>query len=244
MSGNLIDLRNSKKKFQILNKSESVSEILLYGPIGDYPWEDSAVSAKQFADELKKLPSSIKEIHLRVNSPGGSVFDGMAMYEQLKSQKSKQGRKIVCYVDGVAASIASIIILAADEIIVGDASFIMIHKPLVMTYGNSNDHERNIEILDRIEDQMISIYARKTGMSRVEIAAALSKETWYTSAEALEVGLADSQFEAKDALQLVASAIKDCNWMRNKPVMKSQDDLVRAKLREFSATAKEYLNKK
>lgn len=240
----LIEFPKSKNNgFKVINKTETVSEILLYGGIGDSFWDDAAVSATQFSDALKALPASIKEIHLRVNSPGGSVFDGMTIYEKIKSERNK-GRKVVAYVDGVAASIASVIIQAADEIIVGEGSFIMIHKPLVGVYGNATELDRMITILDKIEEQMISIYAKKTGMSRVDIANALAAETWYTSQESIEIGLADSQFEAKDTLQIAASMIENCHWIKNKPQIKSKDSVIREKLRAFNTEAKLFLIKK
>ena len=237
----LIDVQSKKKNFQIINKTETVAEILLYAQIGESFWEEG-ITAKSFADELKKLPSSIKEIHLRVNSPGGSVFDGMSIYELLKKEK-KNGKKITAYVDGLAASIASVIIMAADEIIVGDGSLVMIHKPMVGVFGNSMELERSINILDKIEEQMISIYAAKTGQSRMEISKALAEETWYTSDEALDVGLANSKFKAEETLRLAASAMEGVTWMKNKPQMKSQNDLVREKLREFNTKNKDLLKK-
>lgn len=239
----LIEIPKATKSIQFINKTETVTEILIYGEIGESFWSDSSVSAKQFAEELKKLPSSIKEIHLRVNSPGGSVFDGMAIYEKIKSEKSK-GRKVVAYVDGVAASMASVIILAADEVIIGDGAFIMIHKPLVGAYGNATELERMISILDKIEDQMIGIYAKKTGMSKLEISNALAAETWYNSDEALEAGIADKKFDAADSIGAAASMIQDCKWMKNKPTIQNKNDLVREKLREFNSKAKDFLNKK
>lgn len=238
----LIDIKAGKKNFNIVNKTETVAEILLYAQIGDSFWEEG-VTAKGFAEELKKLPSSIKEIHLRVNSPGGSVFEGMSIYENLRSQKTKHGRKIIAYVDGVAASIASIIIMAADEIIVGDGSMVMIHKPMGGVFGNTTELERIINVLDKIEDQMISIYSKKTGQSRIEIAKALAEETWYTSEEAIEVGIADSKFKAEETLKLAASALEGITWLKNKPQMKSQNDIVRAKLREFNDKNKHLLKK-
>lgn len=237
----LIDINGPKKTFVITNKTEKVAEILLYGPIGESFFEDS-ISAKQFVDELKKLPASIKEIQLRVNSPGGSVFDGMAIYEKIKAER-KNGRKVVAYVDGLAASIASIIIMAADEIVVGDGSLLMLHKPMVGVMGNSTEMERMINILDKIEEQMISIYATKSGLSRMEIANALAQETWYTSDEALDAGLVNSKFKSEDTLQLVASAMESGKWFKNKPDIKSQNDLVREKLREFNNKVKGFTKK-
>jgi ATP-dependent Clp protease protease subunit len=241
----LLDFKNKKtdSPFKVINKTETIAEILLYGAIGDVWWDDTAVSATKFADELKKLPASIKEIHLRVNSPGGSVFDGMTIYEKIKSERAK-GKKVIAYIDGLAASIASVIIQAADEIVIGDGAMVMIHKPLVGVFGNSTELDRMITLLDKIEEQMITIYAKKTGMSRLEISNALAAETWYTADEAIESGLANSKFEAKETLQIAASLIEGCTWMKNKPVVKNQDALVREKLRDFNNRAKEFLNKK
>lgn len=240
---NLIEMKDFKRKpFEIKNKTETVAEIFLYAAIGESFWEDS-VSAKDFKEELKKLPANIKEIQLRVNSPGGSVFDGMSIYELIKSEKNK-GRKVVAYVDGLAASIASVIIMAADEIIVGDGSMVMIHKPLTGVYGNSAEMERMINILDQIENQMVSIYAKKTGLSRAEISNLLAEETWMTSDEALSKGFVDNRFEACDTLHIAASMIAASPYLK-KPVMNQTTNAVmKEKLADFTAKAKEYAEKK
>lgn len=237
--GKLIELPKAKKNFEIRCRTESLAEIELYGAIGESFFEDS-ISAKDFSEQIKKLPSSIKEIHLRVNSPGGSVFDGMTMYERLRTHPAK----VVAYIDGLAASIASIIVMAADEIVIGDGGMMMIHKPITGVYGNSIEMERMIDILDKIESQMITIYAKKTGMSRAEISASLASETWYTADQALELGLADKKIEASNTLQLVASAMKDCKWFKNKPEVKNTDSLVREKLRELNNKVTNFVNKK
>lgn len=228
-----------KKPLKVSAISSEVAEILLYGEIGESWWDDTAVSAKQFKDAVKELSSKVTEIHLRVNSPGGSVFDGMTIYETIRSERNN-GRKVIAYVDGYAASIASIIIQACDEIIIGDGGMVMIHKPLVGVWGNANELERYINILDKIEENMITIYQKKTGMSRIEISEALEKETWYTSEEAIEVGLADKKFDFQDTIQLVAS-INDCPWFKNKPQVQNKNDLVRDRLREITNKNKKLL---
>jgi ATP-dependent Clp protease protease subunit len=97
---------NAERRLKILNKSSTKAEIVLYAGIGQDYWGDgSMISAKQFSDELKKLDSSVKEIDLRINSPGGDVFDGIAIYNRLISHPAR----INVYIDGLAASIASII---------------------------------------------------------------------------------------------------------------------------------------
>jgi ATP-dependent protease ClpP protease subunit len=239
--GQLIDLKSVKKSLTINNKVNNVAEILLYDDIGESMW--GGVSAKAFKDALNQIPANTKEIQLRVNSPGGNVFDGMTMYELLKSEKSK-GRKVVAYVDGLAASIASIIILAADEIIVGDGSMVMIHRPLVGVYGNSAELERMINVLDKIEEQMITLYAKKTGLSRAEISNMLAAETWMTSTEAIDMKFADSNFKNCDTLHIAASMIERSTHFNKKPQMKNADVLVKNKLSEFNNKAKEYLKSK
>lgn len=235
-----LNLVKNENKISVVNKSETNAEILIYGPIGDDPWDSSAISAKMFAEELAKLPKTIKNIDLRVNSPGGSVFDGSAIYERLKQHPAK----ITAYVDGVAASIASLIIMAADEIIISDNGYVMIHLPMSGIYGNRIEMERMISILDKIENQLITAYSRKTGMSRIDIQVMLEKETWLTSNEAIDYKFADRNFENSEGLQIAASMIKDCTWLKNKPMIQNSADIAKAKIKEFNNSERKYLQGK
>lgn len=234
---NLIDFQNHKKPFEIRNVSTTEAEILLYDQIGE-DWFGGGISAKTISEELKKLPSSVKQINLRINSPGGSVFDGMTIYQRLKDHPAK----VTAYVDGLSASIASVIMMAADEIIIGDGAMIMIHKPLTGIYGNSSEMERMIEILDKIESQMITIYMKKTGLGRTEIMKMVADETWMTSEEAVDLNFADRTFEASETLHLVASTIESCQWMKNKPEIKKTNALAKEKLKELTNKANSFLN--
>jgi ATP-dependent protease ClpP protease subunit len=228
-----------KTSLKVINKADDTAEILLYGAIGENPWDPDSISAKDFAEELKKLSPKVKNIELRVNSGGGSVFEGMTIFQRLKDHPAK----VTAYVDGFAASIASIIIMAADDIVMGEGSMLMIHKPLVMTYGNADEHERMIDILDKIESQMITIYAKKTGLSRSEISTALAKETWYTAEQAVESNFANKVMASENGLRIAASMgdqLTKYPWLKNAPKVKNQDDIIREKLREFNSKAKEY----
>jgi len=220
--GKLIELKNHKKPFEIKNKTETTAEILIYDQIGE-DFFSEGVTAKSFTEELNKLPKSIKQIDLRVNSPGGSVFDGVSIYQRIKDHPAK----VTAYVDGIAASIASIIIMAADEIIISDGGMIMIHRPMSGVFGN-----------------VLSIYAKKTGLSRAELSKMLSDETWMTAEESIGFKFADKKFEAKDTLHLVASAVEGTKWFKNKPKMKSSDALVKEKLKELTNKANTFLNNK
>lgn len=231
MSGKLIDINKTKSNqySMVVNKTNDTAEIVLYGYIGDNPWDDSAVSAKQFSDELKKLPENTKNIILRINSGGGSVFDGVTIYERLKAHKAKK----TVYIDGIAASIASVIALAGDEIIIGEGGMFMIHRPMSGSFGNNSEHERTIAILDKIEEQMISIYARKTGISRSEISKMLSDETWMTASEALDMGFVTSLTEAHSSLYIAADILAKAKHFKHKPTIDASNMLVKDKLDEL-----------
>lgn len=223
----LIDPKSLKtNRFEVQNKASDKVEILMYGPIGDYY---EGISAKSFAEELKKLPDSVKEIHLRINSPGGSVFDGNTIYERLKSHKAK----IIVYVDGLAASIASLIAMAGDEIHVGDGSFIMIHKPWTVAIGNNLEMDRTSDLLMKLESSMVTIYSKKTGLSRTEIENKLQDDYWMTADESLDMGFATKKTEASETLHIAASLLKDSKWLKNKPTIDASNSIVKNKVNDL-----------
>lgn len=196
---------------KIRSQSATEAEIVIYAGIGLDFWGDgSMISAKNFSDELKKLPATVNTLHVRINSPGGDVFDGIAIYNRLKQFK---GKKIV-YIDGLAASIASIIALAGDEIKIGEGALYMIHLPWTFAYGNRMELDNTVNRLMDVEEQMIGIYSKKTGLDRAEIKALLEAETWMDSEQAIEKGFVDSKVE--ETAPIAASAI-DSRWIAKKP---------------------------
>lgn len=209
---NLLKIKNVDAQFKITNKTETSAEIVIYSEIGETFWGDG-VSAKSFSDELKELPKAVKDITVRINSPGGDVFDGISIYNRLKQHPAK----VTVYIDGLAASIASIIALAGDEVIAGEGTLFMIHKPMTMGYGNSNEFEELISRLDDVEEQLVGIYRRKTGLDRSEIKNMLSKETWLNADEAKEKGFIDSIMAESEELRVAANVegFKNIPWMKN-----------------------------
>ena len=236
--GKLFELSSGKLQKNIVNKvSEKVSEILIYDQIGG-DWFGEGITGKTISAALKAIPSD-HTIHLRVNSPGGSVFEGTTIYELLKQDK----RKVKCFIDGIAASISSIIPLAADEIVMGEASMFMLHKPLVGVYGNAMELERMINILDKIEEQMIGIYSRKTKMSRVQIATMLEKETFLTAQESVDMGLADSIVEGdSEQLRVAASMIQNSSWIKDKSSVKQLSALDKQRIVSFKSSIGKFLD--
>lgn len=223
----LIEFPLNKKAFRIEAKSDKKAEIYIYGAIGESMWEDS-IGAKQFSEELKKIPDSVREIDVRLNSPGGDVFAGYAIYNQLKQHKAKK----TVYIDGLAASIASVIALAGDQIIMGEGAQFMVHKSWTMAFGNSFELERVIERLESIDEQLISLYTKKTKKPRAEIRDMVEKETWLNAEEAVEMGFADKVVEGD--VRIAASVLDKATWITKAPKnITTRDKQVRAKLDEF-----------
>lgn len=208
-------------RLTIRNKSATKAEIVLYAGIGQDWWGDgSMVSDKQFSDELKKLDSSVNEISVRINSPGGDVFHGLAIYNRLKQHKAK----VTVHIDGWAASIASIIALAGDEVIMGEGAQFMIHLPWTFAMGNRMELDNTVNRLMDVEEQMISIYAKRSGLDRAEIKAMLEKETWMDADTAIEHGFVTSK--AEDSMPIAASAAKSL-WLGKVPkTFRSETDAV------------------
>tara|TARA_R110000851_G_scaffold91621_4_gene199997 strand:- start:5097 stop:5819 length:723 start_codon:yes stop_codon:yes gene_type:complete len=218
-------------------KSDSIAEIVLYGQIGDDSWDDTAISATSFHKILKDLPSNTKEIHLRINSPGGSVFDGITIYERLRQHSAK----VVVFVDGVAASIASVIALAGDEIHIGNGAFFMIHRPMAGAHGNTSELERTIEILDKIERQMTAIYAKKTSMSTTEITQMLTGDYWIDADMALEMGFADTKTEGEENFAAVASMIDNSSLKSRPNGYKDANQIAKERVLEIQNNMKGFL---
>ncbi len=169
-------------------------EIMIYGRIGASYWDDSGISAKDITDELAGIPRD-REILVRVNSEGGSVKDGLAIYNALKDRKDKT----TCRIDGWAVSIASVFPLACGRVISPKQCVWMIHEPWSLTQGNAEDHRRAVAMLDAHAETLVSAYEEKTGKGRDEIRAAMQAETWLSGEAAVEWGLADESDDTQAA---------------------------------------------
>lgn len=161
------------------------AEVLVYEQIGE-DWYGNGVTAKKFRDQLAAL-GDVGEITVRVNSPGGEVFDGFAIYNELRAHKA---RKIV-HIDGLAASIASVIAMAGDEIIMGLGTMMMIHDPWTIALGNSTDMREQADVLDKVKVGLVDAYASfNRGSKREDIESMMTATTWFTADEAVAAGFA------------------------------------------------------
>lgn len=176
---------NLQAFLQTINVTDNTADLHFYGDIVSSwwgAWDDTdqyPESVKSFLDTVKG-----KDLNIYINSGGGSVFAGMAIYNMIKRH---DGYKKV-YVDGLAASIASIIALAGDEVIIPANAFFMIHKPWIMAMGNANDLRKSADTLDVIERGALNIYEEhlKDGISIETIQQMVEEETWLTGEEASE----------------------------------------------------------
>ena len=192
--------------------NDDMAEVFVYGDIGG--WMDG-VSADEFARELKSL--KVTEITARINSGGGSVFEGQAIYNSLVNHPAR----VNVVIDGIAASIASVIAMAGDNISITEGSHIMVHKPWSMAMGDANSMRKEAEVLDSLESGIIDIYAARTGKSREKLEKWVSEETWFKGAAAVDAGFADNVIPAKRKENFAKSNI--LNYYLHLPIDIAQD---------------------
>lgn len=193
--------------YRMVNRGNDRGEIYVYGVIGR-DWYGDGVTAKQFTDDLKKL-GSVKTIDMRINSEGGSVADAEAMYTHLVEHPAH----VVSHVDGMAASAASFLMIAGDEIQISDAGYVMIHEARASKYGTAEEFRRLADLIDRTNDKIVGKYAARTGQDEKKIREWMSAETWFVGEEAVKHGFADRVVENLK----VAACVSRPDLYRNLP---------------------------
>lgn len=168
------------------------TELLIYGYIGE--WDD--VNSRDVATQLQAVTS--KAIHVKINSYGGSVFTAQAILSTLK----RHAANVTVFIDGIAASAATIIAMAGERVVIPSNAMMMIHNPLTWAGGNATDFREYADMLDKIRDSIIAAYQGKTSLSREKLVELMDAETWLSADEAVEFGFAD---EVEVALRVAAS---------------------------------------
>ncbi|MGE4297029.1 MAG: head maturation protease, ClpP-related [Desulfovibrionaceae bacterium] len=201
--------------FAIKAVADDVVEIYIYDIIGQ-DWLGQGVSAAQFVRDLQDITAST--IRLCINSPGGLVWEGVAIYNALRRHPAR----VEVHVDGLAASIASLIAMAGDTITMAANAMMMIHNPWACCCGDARDMREYADFLDKIRGQLAETYAARSGKPVSDIVAMLDAETWLTAAEAVELGLADA------ATDMSAAATADISIFNNPPSAARQDAVTTA----------------
>jgi len=158
--------------------------LYLDGYIAQESWFEDEVSPKEFKTELEAAKD---DITLWINSPGGDCFAASQIYTMLKEYTGKVSVKI----DGIAASAASVIAMAGDEVLMSPTSMLMIHNPSTIIWGEEADMKRGIEMLSEVKESIINSYEAKTGLSRKEISQMMDRETWMSANKAHAMGFCD-----------------------------------------------------
>lgn len=169
----------------------------MYGDIGG--WD--GIGADEFAREVAGL--NVGTIDVRLNSGGGSVIEGQAIYNAL----NRHPAKIIMNIDGIAASIASVIAMAGDQINITEGSHIMIHKPWSIAMGDAESMRKEADVLDSLESGIVDIYAARTGKDRKQLENWIGQETWFKGQAAVDAGFADAVIPAKRKEKAAKSSI-------------------------------------
>lgn len=218
----------NKWKMKALNDGKA--EIFIYSDIGYDWWEDKS-TAQLFAEELKNL-GDVSSIDLHINSNGGDVFDGQAIHTLIKNHKGF----VTAYIDGLAASIATVIAMGADKVIMPKNAMMMIHNAWTGLYGNANDLRKMADDLDHINDTIVHTYLAKVKDKTDEatIRDLMNKESWLNAEECLSLGLCD---EVSEPVKMAACLTKEqAHKFKNAP-----KELIKEDYEFQSERAKQYL---
>lgn len=174
------------KQFWNFKAKGKEGELYLYGEISSSTWYGDEITPKQFKDDLDAL-GDISALNIYINSPGGDVFAGQAIYTMLKRHPANK----TVYIDGIAASIASVIAMAGDKIIIPKNAMMMVHNAWTIVAGNKGHLRKVADDMEKIDASIVATYSAKTGKTDDEITALMDAEKWMNAQEAVDEGFAD-----------------------------------------------------
>lgn len=181
-------------RIPVINKGDRKAEVLIYDQIGNGFFTEG-VTAKNFVNDLNNL-GDVDEIDVRINSPGGSVIEGIAIYNALE----RHSAKINVHIDGAALSMASGIAMAGDTINMAENAMMMVHNPIGGGFGEASDLRKQANVLDKLKDSLTVAYVNRTGKTKDEISDLMTAETWMDADEAVKSGFADNKTEETDVV--------------------------------------------
>lgn len=209
------------KKFYELTKANNTATLNIYGDITSFPWFEGDVSASSLSRQLDQM-TDVNEIEVYINSYGGEVAEGLAIYNALKRHKAK----VKTYCDGFACSIASVIFMAGEERIMNDSSLLMIHNAWSFVEGNAKELRKQADDLDKITQASITAYKAHSTLSEKEIVELMDNESWILPEEAIEYGFATAieKTQQKNASQNARQNLLNIIKMAQQAEDKSEED--------------------
>ncbi|WP_422445456.1 MULTISPECIES: head maturation protease, ClpP-related [unclassified Endozoicomonas] len=195
-------MSHNRQWYTFKNEANQTPELFIFDDIDDW----YGVSAQSVVDQIRNLDAS--EINVRLNSRGGMVFEGIAIYNALRLHKAN----IHVTIEGLAASIASVIAMAGDTVTIAENAMMMIHNPYGWAQGDAEAMRKTADIMDKIADSIAVSYTGRTGKSLEDMKALMESESWFTAKEALDMGLVDQIDEP-----VKAAARFDLSMFRNTP---------------------------
>lgn len=203
-------------EFWNIAAQKSEAEIDIFGVVGDWGmWEESN-SAADFIRNLREV-GRVSRLNINIHSEGGSVWDGMAIYRSIRDHKMAANGEKVVHVASLAASIASVIMLAGDRIEVAPEAQVMIHNPWGITLGGEVEHEAAMARLKQAKQQILQVYQRRTGASAEHLSELMDAETWMLGDEIKAAGFADVVKEDKAMKRIAAGPLKLVGHFKNVP---------------------------
>lgn len=170
--------------FNIVNADGEATVYLYDVIVSDSYW--GGVSATDFVRQINEL--KVDTIHLRINSPGGEIFAAQAMCQAIRENSAK----VIAHVDGYAASAASWLALACDEVLISEGGYFMIHKAMTIAWGNADEFRKQVDLLDKLDATLVDGYVKETGQEAQQITDWMTAETWFNAEESVKYGFADA----------------------------------------------------
>lgn len=201
--------------------------ISIYDVIGEDCWTGEGVTSKRIAGALRRIGN--QDVVVNVNSPGGDFFEGIAIYNLLREHPAKVTIKVL----GLAASAASIIAMAGDEIQISEVGFLMVHNAWAVAVGNRHDFAETAAKLEPFDDAMASLYATRAGVDKAEAASWMDDETWFNGSRAVEVKLADSLLPSSQVSESTAQTAKSLAAARRVEAALAKQGLPRSERRSL-----------
>lgn len=203
-----MDKALARWKPEVHAAAEPDNTISIYDVIGEDWWTGDGVTSKRIAAALRSIGD--QDVVVNINSPGGDFFEGIAIYNLLREHPHRVTVKVM----GLAASAASIVAMAGDEIQISEVGFLMVHNAWAVAIGNRHDMREAADTLEPFDDAMASLYATRAGAEKTEAAGWMDKESWFNGAQAVELGLADGLLPSSEVKEDDRKSAKALNAKR------------------------------